>query len=490
MPRLYLAKNLLRQDGVIFISIDDNEVHNLRLLCNEIFGEENFIASLARKTKLTSNKGTFFAPSHEYILCYAKNILNSDGFCDVEAQEEEQYLKLFKYEDEYSKYNIVGLYQPSLDQRINQRYYIKCPDGSYVIPPGSTFPSKISDGSFIAPNSANDKVWRWSYESYLKADKHKLVFIETKTSPLLNEYGKQSKWNVYTKIYLKDRLEDGLRPTTLITKYPNSEASKELIKFNIPFDFSKPKKLIKYLIKIIGCDDNDIILDFFAGSGTTAHAVMELNKEDGGSRKYICVQLPEPCEEGSEAYKAGYGTIADICKERIKRASKKIATEIVEQQHQKANSPELINGDDAEQANQQNPIDLGCKFFKLSDSNFKQWQHTTAIDADTLATQIELFIDPISEQATITNMVYEFLLKSGLELNSNIMNHNGYFSINDNELMLLLKEVTPDIIERVINSQPKPQKVIALDRLFNKDDQLKTNTVLQMQDADIEFKTV
>ncbi len=306
-PRLKLAKDLLSDDGVIFISIDDNEVENLKKICDEIFGEENNIGVIAKKTKLTSNNGTFFAPSHEYALVYSKQVTLVQGFNDPLAQEDPNYLKLFKYEDSYSKYNIVGLYQPSLtlERSRNARYYIECPDGSMCIPPVG-------------------KRWRVVEQSYFDMkERNIIVFKETNTSPLIDENGHKSKWNIYTKIYLKDRLNSGMRPVTFLDKFPNSEASKELIQLDIPFDFSKPRKYIQYLMTL-NDSKKSIILDFFSGSATTAHAVMQLNAEDGGKRKFIMVQLPEECDEKSEAYKAGYKNICEIGKERIRRAGAKI----------------------------------------------------------------------------------------------------------------------------------------------------------------------
>lgn len=228
-------------------------------------------------------------------------------FSDSEAQENKDYIKLFKHEDSYSKYNIVGLYQPSLtlERSRNARYYITCPDGTKCIPP-------------------ENKRWRVIEGSYFDmVAKDVVVFKETKTSPLIDEFGRQSKWNIYTKIYLKDRLVTGMRPVTFFERFPNSEATKELLKLGIPFDFSKPKNLIAWLQKICGTSSGDIILDFFSGSATTAHAVMQLNAEDGGNRRFIMVQLPEVCAVTSDAYKAGYKTIVEIGKERIRRAGKK-----------------------------------------------------------------------------------------------------------------------------------------------------------------------
>jgi adenine-specific DNA-methyltransferase len=405
-PRLQLARNLLREDGVVFASIDDVEVNNLIKVLNEVYGEDNQVAIIARKTKLTSNKGTHFAPSHEYILCYARSIEKLPQFNDEEAQASDKYLKLFKYEDDYSKYNIVGLYQPSLDSRPNQRYYIECPDGSFVIPPGVTFPFDVFDGSFIKPKGNHDKVWRWSYPTYLEYDKSNLVFKKTSTSPLINEHGEQALWNIYTKIYLKDRLKDGARPVTLINKYPNSEASKELIKLEIPFPFSKPRRLIQYLYKLLGEGDGEenIVLDFFSGSGTTAQAVLELNKEDNRNCKYILVQLPQPTDEKSDAHKAGYSTIAEIGKERIRRVVKKI----------KEDASTTLSGRE-----EIKDMDLGFRVFKLDSSNIEAW------DPDPEALEDNLFSDNIKPDRTEHDLVYEILLKYGLDLSLPITKRPG-----------------------------------------------------------------
>ena len=231
-PRLRIARDLLTDDGVIFISISESEIDNLKKICVEIFGQPNYITTVVRKTKTTSNNGNQFAPSHEYIIVCAKNIVSLNVFNDTEAQESEEYVKLFKYEDEYSKYNIIGLYQPALKHG-GSSYPIQCPDGTFVITP-------------------DNKPWRWNEQTFLKNKaENRVVFKETKTSPLLTLDGKQAKWNIYTKLYLKERLESGMRPITFVDKYTNSEASKELIQMNIPFDFSKPRRLIQYIINII-----------------------------------------------------------------------------------------------------------------------------------------------------------------------------------------------------------------------------------------------
>jgi adenine-specific DNA-methyltransferase len=209
---------------------------------------------------------------------------------------------------------------------------------------------------------------------------------------------------------------------------------------------------------------------------------LQLNKEDGGNRKYILVQLPELCDEKSEAYKAGYRTIADIAKERIRRAGKKIQDEIAEENKKKKEKL------DFEENAENSKLDTGFKVFKLSESNFKQWQQPENYSAEALSEQLKLFIDPVAENANLQNMVYELLLKSGKDLNVSIEQRNGYYLIEGNRLAFILEKVNEQIIADVLAKQPK--KVIALDRIFKNNDQLKTNTALQMKDAGVEFKTI
>ncbi|MFW6352606.1 MAG: site-specific DNA-methyltransferase, partial [Bacteroidota bacterium] len=187
-------------------------------------------------------------------------------------------------------------------------------------------------------------------------------------------------------------------------------------------------------------------------------------------------------DEKSEAFKAGYKTIADIAKERIRRAGKKITEEMQTENEKKKGE---LNFD---QSNKEKQVDTGFKVLKLADSNFKQWQQIEGKDAKALEEQMKLFVDPVSEKATTENMVYELLLKSGKDLNSEIIHKEGYYCINGNEMVLMLEKATQDIVDAILKE--KPQKVIALDRLFKGNDQLKTNTALQMKDAGVEFKTI
>ena len=216
-----------------------------------------------------------------------------------------------------------------------------------------------------------------------------------------------------------------------------------------------------------------MVLDFFSGSNSTAQAIMEFNKDFSRNHKYICIQLSEKTEIDSEAFKAGYKIIPDISKERIRRAGNRIKEEILKKENKEKSEIPF----ESDKSNIK--LDLGFKVLKLSESNFKQWQQIKNKDAKALEDQMKLFVDPVSENATVENMVYELLLKSGKDLNSKLENKNDFYAVNQDELVLLLKIVNQEIIDTVIAS--KPQKVIALDKLFKDNDQLKTNTVLQMK---------
>ncbi|MBK6543688.1 MAG: site-specific DNA-methyltransferase [Saprospiraceae bacterium] len=449
MPRLYLAKNLLKQDGVIFLSIDDNEVHNLRLLLNEVFGEENFICQFIWKSKSGgANDSRFIAVDHEYILCYCKQ----SEYLNFNLDKNATVTTSYNLEDEKGKYALDRLDKQSIRYSKSLDYEIVDKDGC-VYKPAHKNPAE--------PNAS----WRWGKET-VKERFNELVFKEG---------------FIYTKNYEKE----GSIPRSLLIEERFGRSRTGKTEFTSLFDAAyftapKPPKLISFLADISTSND-DIVLDFFSGSGTTAQAIYELNKNDGGKRKFVCVQLPEICDEKSDAFRAGFKTISEISIERIKRASKRIAASILLDKEKKKGLLEFENTEVSD-------IDIGCKVLVLSNSNFKQWQQIEGKDAKALAEQMKLFVDPVSESATIENMVYELLLKSGKDINSKIEKKQNYFSINENELVLMLEKASQEIIDVVIGS--KPNKVIALDKLFKGNDQLKTNTVLQMKDASIEFKTI
>lgn len=454
-PRLFLARNLLRDDGVIFVSIDDNEVHNLRLLMNEIFGEENFIGEFIwkRRQNADNRNQSNVSVDHEYLLCFGKRDSIVFGGKEIDKTK-------YKNPDNdprglWASIDLSGL--ATADQRPNLHYDLVDPETGIVFPPNpkrgwsksrTTMGLLIQEGKILFPKNPEGR-------------------------PREKKFLQELEKNVTGFSTWLDSSIVGF--TTHGTREVTALMNDKL------FDFPKPIQLIQTFIKQI-IEDEDIIFDFFAGSGTTAHAIMDLNKADGGRRKYICVQLPEATDEKSEAWKAGYRTIADIAKERIRRVGgrlqKEMEAEAVKKQGQFDFEPEAA----AKKA------DVGFKVFKLADSNFKQWQQISGKDAAALEAQMKLFVDPVAENATVENMVYELLLKSGKDLNSKIEKTQGCFVVNENEIVFMLGEATQEIVEAVINI--KPLKVVALDKLFMGNDQLKTNTVLQMKDAGIEFKTI
>jgi len=301
--RLSLAKRyLLKDDGVIFISIGEEELSTLKLLADSIFGEKNFLSYITRVAKTASNKGNYFAPSTDFILVYAKNIEMLPQFKD------EVNISLYKKEDENGMYrDDIALYQSSLDPMrgcVNQRYFIKCPDGSLVIPPGNILPKSKKDSAFIKPKTAEDKIWRWTYDTYLN-NKELLVFKKTKRSPLLDENGNQAKYNIYTKSYLNDREKQGVLPRNYLDQFINRKGADFLKTLDINFDYPKPVELIKYLIKITNKEKDITILDFMAGSGTTGQAVLEMNFKDRGKRTFILCTNNELNGIGSALAKKG-----------------------------------------------------------------------------------------------------------------------------------------------------------------------------------------
>lgn len=448
-PRLFLARNLLRDDGVIFVSIDDNEVHNLRLMMNEIFGEENFVAQLVWKKKYTGGKhAKYFVDLHEYILVYTKQI-ESFGEILINRPEEEK-----------AKFTEV-------DEHVNQRgkFYVRPLKSNLEERKTLVYPIKMPDGSII------ETQWLVGEERFER---------EVSDGRILFRQKKNGEYQVYKKYYEKDN-EGKVKPESLILKFPNNDAKVELKDlFEIKegrdnlFYTVKPKELIKYLISQI-VEFDDIILDFFAGSGTTAHAVLDLNKEDGGNRKFICVQLPEKTGEDSEAYKAGYKTIAEIGKERIRRVIKKIKDE---EKQLKLEKKEL---------------DLGFKVFKLQRSNFKLWRGDIIENGADLEKQLDIFRKPVKPSAAQTNILWELIIKSGYDLTTKIekkktADGKTYHSIADGETIIALDKLDSKTVKEIIKQTPK--KLITLDSSFDDNDQLKTNTALQLKDAGVEFRVV
>jgi adenine-specific DNA-methyltransferase len=459
-PRLFLARNLLKDDGVIFVSIDDNEVHNLRLLMNEIFGEENFISQMVWKNKTGGGAKTKgWIGLHEYILCFAKNI---NAIEDISIPYSEKTASMYNKKDE--KFATRGPYATwpldttSMGDRPNLKFPI------------------FHERTEIWP----EKQWLWSKERVEQAQKENMLEFNLQ---------KDGNYKVRFKGYLKDEMGNMRRgkPLTILDGPYTQEGSKDFQNI-LPkdyFPFPKPVKLIAQLLDIStndGMDSDDIILDFFSGSATAAHAVLQSNNQQGSNKKFICVQLPEGTDEKSEEYKYGYKTIADIAKERIRRVIKKIEKEQDVEKKEKAEK--LDFGDEKEIPK----LDLGFKVFKLQSSNFKIWRGNKFENGEQLAKQLDAFTGPTKEGSEEENMLYELLLKSGFDLNSTVEHKGNYYVVNGDQMVVALSKMNETIIKEIVSL--KPSKCIALDKLFAGNDQLKTNTVLQMRDAGVEFKTI
>jgi adenine-specific DNA-methyltransferase len=469
-PRLFLARNLLTDDGVIFVHIDDNEVHNLRMIMNEIFGEENFTLTMIwhRRQNADNRNENFASSDHEYVVVYSKNSLFAFKGKEINIDK-------YKNPDNdprgpWASIDLSGL--ANKGQRPNLHYEIIDPNSGFVFP----------------PNPARG--WSKSRENILKMIENKEILFPS------NPNGRPRQ-----KKFLKDLLSTETGFSSILNKAEVGFTTNGTQEFSQLFEgryfpFPKPVKLIKKLL-IQSSNEQDTILDFFAGSGTTAQAVLELNKEDFGNRKFILIQLPELCDEQSEAFKAGYKTIADISKERIRRAIKKLEKEAEELKKKKEGELQL------EPANGQLPTDLGFKVFKLSSSNFKIWRGSE-INEENLEQQLEIFTNPVRDGSETVNMLYELIIKAGYLITDKVeclipslpmdrdklspKGEGNYYSINNGELIIALDEMTQELVEAIIAARPK--KVITLDNLFAGNDQLKTNTVLQMRDAEIDFKTI
>ena len=469
-PRLKLARNLLSDVGVIFISIGEEELDNLIKLCSFVFGDGNKLGIISRVSKTASNKGTYFAPSIDYIVAYAKNASFLEPF--VGEVDESLYKKIEtegdrageKYRDD------VALYQSALDPMRgckNQRYYIKAPDGSLLIPPGNIFPSDKTDGAFVPPNSPSDKVWRWTYSSYFE-NKHLLVFKETNTSPLLNENGEQAKYNVYTKSYLSDRKDSGTLPRNLWENFINRKGADLLKKMGIPFDFSKPVELIEYILKISNIKSDDIILDFFSGSATTAHSCMKYNMMNGGNRRFIMVQLPELTDEKSEAYKAGYKNICEIGEERIRRAGKKIQEE-----------------------NPDKKLDIGFRVFKVDDTNMKDVYYAPK---EYSQTQLSMFESNIKDDRTDEDLLYGCLLDWGVELSLphkvETIDGKRVHIVNEDDLIACFEEnISETVVKEIAKRQPT--RVVFRDSSFSSDDnRINVEEIFKLQSPNTRVKVI
>ena len=465
LPRLHLAKTLLREDGVIFISIDDNEQAQLKLLCDEVFGAENFVAELPWKGRGGGADDKNLLQNHEYILMYVKN--KEQFTVGRKIKSDEKFPKFDAEKNRFYKTQLARKWGSGATRqdRPNLFYPIKTYDGIEITP-------RLPDGS--------DGRWRWNKQrmktcllnkdiEFQKRDDGEWEAYEKVYQPLEGEFRTQL-YAAWLQSEIAEELEEILDETDAKNTAFGTKQTKLLFDNRAYFSYPKPTPLIKILMKIASLNNNEIIMDFFSGSGTTAHAVMQLNAEDGGSRRFICVQLPEETDEKSEARKAGFNTIAEIAKERIRRAGRQI-------------SDGLQDGSE---------IDTGFKVFKLAESGFKQWRQPGQADTEALQRKLSLNIDSVLSRTSSENLLYELMLRMGLKLTCKVSFSDDVYFVEDEDTgglyAFLLERVDQGLIDAVLAKHPV--KVAVLDRLFEGDDALKSNTVLQMKDAGVMFECV
>ena len=419
--RLMLARNLLTEDGVIFISIDDNEQENLKKCCDEVFGARNFIAQIAwEKVHTRKNSAINFSSSHEYILCYAKVRRNYSG-------------------------DTVG-FKRNLLPRDNTDAYSNPdndPKGPWKTDPITAHNYYAADYTITKPNGVvikrpQDRYWAYSEDTMKRMiAENAIVWGEGNSMPL-------------AKRYLCD-VQDGLVPVTLFSREfagDSSQAKKQIDSLfeecKGVFDYTKPVKLITRLLQI-GSNPEDIILDFFSGSATTAHAVMQLNAEDGGHRKFIMVQLPEPCDEASEAYKAGYKNICEIGKERIRRAGDKIKSE----------SPMTTQD-----------LDIGFRVLKLDNTNMKDVYYAPDDYDQGMLAGLE---SNIKDDRTDLDLLFGCLIDWGLPLSlpykSEQIDGCTVHTYNDGDLIACFDANIPESVVKEI-AQRKPLRAVFRDSGF------------------------
>lgn len=440
--RLLVAHSLLKEDGVIFISIDDNEVHNLRKICDEVFGAGNFVAELNWRKKTGANDAKDIAIVTEAILLYAKNheqtIKAEIWKRDEDSINQSRYNLSDEFVNERGKFYYDTLDRGGLQYSDSLNYGIEAPDGGIIYPNGrDTF---VNDGW----------IWKWSKEKIKWGlDNKFLSFVKSSKS-------KGSAYTIKYKVYqLVDneglvREKSGRAFMNLILNPINqigNKEMKELFDGGSPFSNPKPVGLIKFLLNIIKPDDS-LILDFFSGSATTAHAVMQLNAEDGGKRKYICVQLPEETPEGSEARKAGYATIPEIGKERIRRAGKKIKEE----------SPQTTQD-----------LDTGFRVFRIDSGNYKD---VTMQPNEYDQQMLDLFVDNIKADRTDLDLLFGAMLAWGVQLSLPMTTEEvdgcKIYAVDGNGLVACFAEnISENVVQAMAAKQPL--RVLFRDSCFDED---------------------
>ena len=437
--RLMLARNLLSDDGIVFISIDDCEMVGLRNLCNEVFGSANFVAEFCWKSKPQGgNDNKYIVSEHEYIVVFAKNIfeLKVNG----QSHKGEKYKLKDDYYFERGGYSLAKLDNSVLEYRVNLDYPVETPDGTMIYPGGVSFEewNRRHNGG----NAPRDWQWRWSKERLARSVA--LGLSEFKKN-------KQGIWQLYSKEYERvdndgQPIERTIKYRTVIDQYTTIDGTREIdnILGHRIFTYPKPIKLLQLLVHI-GTNINDIVLDFFSGSATTANAVMQLNAEDGGHRKFIMVQLPETCDEQSEAYKAGYKNICEIGKERIRRAGEKIKAE---------------NGLTAQN------LDVGFRVLKLDDSNMKDVYYAADdYDQRSLLDMVSNIKDDRDDLDLLFGCLLDWGLPLSLSYKSEQIEGCTVHTYNDGDLIACFDANIPESVVRAI-AERKPLRAVFRDSGF------------------------
>ncbi|AKN34212.1 DNA methylase N-4 [Clostridium carboxidivorans P7] len=450
-PRLRLARNLLKDDGVIFISIDDNEFGNLKKVCDDIFGEDNFLGNIVRATGQTTGQDSGgLGSSFDYVLAYTK--ISGVDLSGLPLTEHD--LKRFDNEDERGKYAYDQMRKTGSNDRREDRpnmyYSIKDPDGNDIYP--------IAAAGY-------ESCWRFEKKTYDKLKKDGFILWKK------TKRGDVEIWWPYVKYYLEGRTK---RPSPLWNDLDGNKKATRDVRLLFDgikvFDYSKPIDFIQRLICISpNANNEDIILDFFSGSASTANAVMSINADDLGKRRFIMIQLPEQTDENSEACKAGYKNICEIGKERIRRAGEKIV--------QNKDKEGIEN------------LDIGFKVFKLDTSNIKPWNPDYENLLMTLDDTIDNFVPGRFEE----DVVYEVMLKYGIDLTYPVdtreINGKKVFSIGFGALIICLdSEITLDVVQGMVDLKnelkPEISRFVFKDNGF-KTDSVKTNAIEILKRNDI-----
>lgn len=411
-PVLKLAKDLLSDDGGIFISIDDHEQCNLKKICDEIFGGANFLVQFVRKGNGGKQDSKYYAINHEYILCYARN--KSNFVSGKQVKDDDNYPYFDAVQNRYYKTQLLRKWgdNSKRSDRPNLYYPIKDPDG---------------DDHYPMLSDTEEGCWRWGKNT-----------MRTNISLGLVEFKKKKdKWVAYEKIFqpVGDEINTKLYTTLLDGVLNNTGAAMVSNLFGSKiFDYPKPVDLLARCIQLIKLSSDDIVLDFFSGSATTAHAVMQLNAEDGGKRKFIMVQLPELTDEKSEAYKAGYKNICEIGKERIRRAGKKILEE-----HPDAKD-----------------LDIGFRVLKCDSSNMEDVYYTPA---DYMKKEISLFVDNVKTDRSAEDLLFQCMLELDTPLSSSIevqeIGGKAVYNVAGGHLMACFDtDVTDEVVTEIAKLQP------------------------------------